>query len=122
MADEFSVTINTRFQKGTVNESFQSGQLNFDVAGNQYIKIMQNIGTVSPEVLDTHALPTVLFMVVKNSSATAVIDLRESAGANPLITMAPGEICAFPPSIPIPYALADVAGGLIEIFAVEDTA
>jgi hypothetical protein len=121
MANELNVSLSVNFLKSEASLQFNRNQTT-DVAGDAFIKGVQQIGTSEEVLLQTDALGTIGYVYVKNLDTTNFVEVGKvqvSAPGDAMpIKLLPGDICLFPAGYDI-YAKADTASCNVEFAIVE---
>lgn len=122
MADELTVSIGFKFQKGAAYAiDLNDGGQTIDVSSSKMVHHVQNIGT-SEEPLDVGDLTAggIRWAYFKNLDATNYVTLRTASGASGnFAILLPGESCALRLSGFQPYAVANTAAINLEYVLLE---
>ena len=124
MADELKITVGMDLEDGTtLKQSMKPQAISIDVAGNDYIRKTQNIGT-SAENLDIGDIGTVGYVLVHNTAAKGgnFVEVGyDSTGFVPSVKVrgAGWGLFEMPAAMAVPQAKADTAAVDIEYFLIE---
>ncbi len=117
MAAEGVLVISLQFTKGNIPpQTFASGSVSFDVAGSNYIRNVQNIGT-SKEAMLLGDVGTPGYVLLHNLDATNFVEVFPNATDAGLVKLLKGEWALFRLDAAAPYLKADTAACNVEIFA-----
>lgn len=120
MANEATVSVSLRFQKNAIDVSATKTGLSISVSGDNYTKIVQNIGT-SEEALIFGDVAVPGLCVIKNLDATNYVEIRPATGVADLMRINPGEVCLFrfAADCTAPFAIANTGAVQIETLLIE---
>lgn len=115
MADEATVRVSLSFEKGTVSESKSFGPTTFDVAGDNPLCNIQDVGT-SEEALLIGDITVGGYLYARNLDATNFVEIRPGTGDADLIQLKPGDVCLFrlTPTATAPFVIADTGACRLE--------
>jgi hypothetical protein len=118
MAQELTATGSVFFSKGSVasNGLVISGK-KFDVAGKDYIRKSQNIGT-SAEALDLGDVSTAGWFFIQNNDITNFVELLDAVAGNVFMKLKPGEFACGRFGCAAPAAKANTAACDVEYIIV----
>jgi len=120
MADELKIQAMMSFAKGTIpRQKFDSGQVSVTVAGSNYHRTVQAVGT-SKEALSLGDVATPGYVILHNLDDTNFVLLYPNATHDPLVQLKAGEWSGplrFAPGA-TPNVKADTGACNLEIFLV----
>jgi len=118
MANELTLSASVKFLKSDTNVDFAKAGVLLDVAGGDYVKRTQTVGT-SEEALGLGDLTTPGYMLIYNSDSTNYVKIRSGTGAGDLIRVPAGGIALFYCEATAPYIIANTASVVVEYLLVE---
>lgn len=118
MANELTVTANLKFIKGESNVFFAKSGVSLDVAGTDYVKRTQTVGT-SEEALGLGDLTTPGYILIFNRDSTNFISVRPGTGENNLVKIRAGGIALFECEATAPFVIANAANVQVEYLLIE---
>lgn len=116
MADELSITLTATFTKGSKTNTFTFPATTFDVTGDRYARLVQEVGT-SEEALNLGDVgATGGYIIGVNRDATNFVEFRSGTGTTDVIRANAGEPFCFriSPDSAAPYVIADTLACEIE--------
>lgn len=125
MANELTVTLAVRYNKGNFDDTVPSSgsPFSYDITGTLVTHVRKSIGT-SEEALELGEVDISAnggaHLVVKNDDATNFIEIRDSTGGNDLVKVLPGGVAYFmiTSTATAPFAIANSAACEIEYMLV----
>ncbi len=118
MANEISLSINFAVSKGGASVSGQSNA-SLTMSGEQFISNVQIIG-ITNETLVFGDVSTIGYVYCKNLDATNFVTISvDSAQAQVIAKLLPGEACIFKPGTTTVNAKADTAPVNLQVVACE---
>jgi hypothetical protein len=109
MADELTVSISLRYVHDNVSVTRNTGRIKIDVAGDQPVDHVQEIGT-SEEAITLNEAGKGGYCLLENLDATNFIEIRPDTGVADLIKLLPGDVALFRiTGDAAPYAAANTA-------------
>lgn len=120
MADEITLTAKLLFQKGDIDVDLEMVAQSFTVAGTEYIKQSQTIGT-SAEAIYLGDTGKGGYLLGINRDATNFMQIiGDATDSTYLIRLEPGDVCLFRVDDgATPAALADTAAVQFEYLLIE---
>jgi len=115
MANELNMSIAINFLKNDASLQF-SRAITVDIAGDSYVKAVQEIGTSEELLVEPDALGTPGYVYVKNLDSTNFVEVGLTGSYT--IKLLAGDFCLFPAAAAI-YAKADTASCNVEYAIVE---
>lgn len=122
MANELTVSLTLQFAKGNVaSVGFVKSNLQFTVAGQKYVRTVQNIGT-SIEALAMGEVATPGWYFFFNLDATNYVEILTAIAGVAFLKLKPGEAAVgrLPTAITAPAAQANTGAVNLEYQIVED--
>ena len=119
MSNEITVSMSVKFTKGSVSESMNVSAKTFNMAGTDYIKGTQAVGT-SEEALGKGNITDPGWCLITNTDSTNVVHVRAASGAANTIELKALESALFRHSGSAPYVIAITAECAIEYLIIED--
>ena len=121
MANEATISVGLRFEKGGVSASYSKGGLQVDVSGSKFVDLVQEIGT-SEEQLDFGDVTTPGYVVFENLDSTNYIEIRPGTGVADLVRLNAGEVAVFrlAADATAPYAMANTAACNLRMLLLEN--
>lgn len=118
MANELKLSVQMVFTKGTRTVSKRTGDLTFDVAGDKWTHLIQEIG-LAEEALQLGDIAAGGYCFLHNLDATNFVSIRRATAEGNAIKIGPGEIALFRLEATAPFAIADTAACDVEIVLLE---
>lgn len=118
MANENTIGATLKFLKGESDILFAKSGILQDVAGDDYVKRTQTVGT-SEEALGLGDLTSPGYILMFNRDATNYVAIRPGTGENDLIRVPPGGVALFYCHASAPFIIANTANCQVEYLLIE---
>ncbi len=120
MAQEITATASLAYTKGSIpTVSMVKSGSRFDVAGNNYERGTQTMGTGGVVAIGLGSVGTPGWCFIQNNDATNYVDVYDSTGGNAFVRLKPGEFFLGRLAATAPAARANTASVAIEYMIVE---
>lgn len=121
MANELSLTFGLSFSKSGITEALNPGLKLFNVAGSNFMRQTQTIGT-SAEAIALGDVATPGYILMHNLNVTNYVEVFNDNGATkPVVHLRPGGWALFEFAITAsaPFAKADTGSCIVEYVLIE---
>ena len=120
MADEITLTISLKFNKGSTTFTEGVNDLGIDVAGSVIMHNRQSVGTLE-EAIVLGDVGMGGYILAINRDATNFVEIRAATGVADMVKLLPGEPACFrfPASATAPFAIADTGACELEYWLIE---
>jgi hypothetical protein len=119
MADEIKLSSLLSFAKGGRSAEFGALGQEIDMAGTDYVRATQTIGTTA-EALMTGDMTNCGVLCIKNLDPTNYVNLRAGSGGADLVKIKAGECFPLRLATNTPYAIANTAPVEVEYLLLEE--
>lgn len=119
MADEIKLSSLVSFAKGGRSAEFGLLGQEIDMAGTDYVRATQTIGTTA-EALMTGDMGNCGVLCIKNLDATNFVNLRAGSGGADVAKIKAGECFTLRLATNTPFAIANTAPVEVEYLLLED--